>query len=296
VGYGVVRKNPDGTCWNITPQGTAATSVQEPIPTTAGTYQYQVAVRLTTGAYGLSEWASYTVAAAPVVQPVPTRTLGVQPMPPAGPTWLNGGSDIPARALLIWAPVANATAYAISRSWSGGPFVIHNVFPAANALPDARTGGLSWYHFLLSDDSTIVYSFRVNALFVNAKDTTWSSPSPVSSFRSLPNHAPVGFQYSVAPSLKKVGLLSLALSWDAAYPGNRGYTVTIFVNGNVATSYDVTQTSATIDDFSSSEYTIGGTQLPYQLKPKQKTKVCVNTRWPTSVAPTSPWACTSTIN
>src|SRR5690349_5150904 len=42
VGYGVTRKNPDGTCWNITPQGTTSTSVQQPMPSTVGTYQYQV--------------------------------------------------------------------------------------------------------------------------------------------------------------------------------------------------------------------------------------------------------------
>ena len=149
---------------------------------------------------------------------------------------------------------------------------------------------------LLADDSTIVYSFRVHALFVNGKDTVWSSPSPVSSARYLPNRPPAGFQYSLAISSKKPGLLRLALTWDASYPGAVGYTVRILVNGSVAASYDLTQTSAIIDDFGAGEYTIGGNLLPFQLKPKQKTMACVSTRWPTGIAPSSPWACTSTIN
>ncbi|HEY5546231.1 MAG TPA: hypothetical protein VIK50_09265 [Gemmatimonadaceae bacterium] len=62
-GYAVARRNPDGTCWNLTPQGTTTTSVQEPIPTVSGTYGYQVAVQTLTGSTGVSQWVPLTVAA-----------------------------------------------------------------------------------------------------------------------------------------------------------------------------------------------------------------------------------------
>lgn len=48
-GYAVIRRNPNGQCWNLTTTGTTATTLQEPTPSAAGTYGYQVVTQTISG-------------------------------------------------------------------------------------------------------------------------------------------------------------------------------------------------------------------------------------------------------
>jgi hypothetical protein len=214
-----------------------------------------------------------------------------------GPTWLNVGSDVPARVWVIWPPIANASGYRISRSVGGGSLAPAEVFPSSQVYAGNIPGSYMYPHVLPSDDSLALYNLQVNAFFVNGTDTTWSGPSPVSSARSIPNRPPANLQYSVTSSTNKMGLLRAAVRWDKWYTGVRGYKVRIMTGSTIAAEYSAipsTQTSVVIDYFPSTNESFG--QLAYEIKRNQKTTVCVCTRWPTTAAPFSPWACTPTMN
>jgi len=157
VGYGVTRKNPDGTCWNITPQGTTSTSVQQPMPSTVGTYQYQVAVRLNTGAYGLSQWTSYTVQSVPLnVTLTPPPTTSVTVMNDAPPPSSLNVTGTPTTANLTWAAVTGAVSYSADLYLAG-------VLGAAltRLTPDPYTA--TSVSNVVIPDPTQTYTYRVTA-------------------------------------------------------------------------------------------------------------------------------------
>ena len=118
-GYGVVRRNPDATCWNITAGGTTATSIKEVIPATAGTYQYQVGVRLVTGQYALSQWTSFAVVPPPQVLTPPefdgTPEIMSDGPPPAG----LAVSGTPTTATVTWSAPTGALNYRVNRAPAG---------------------------------------------------------------------------------------------------------------------------------------------------------------------------------
>jgi hypothetical protein len=76
-GYAVARRNPDGSCWNLTPSGTISTSIEDPIPVIPGTYQYQVAVMSFTGTTGVSQYVPFTVAAPATTTTVASRSFNL---------------------------------------------------------------------------------------------------------------------------------------------------------------------------------------------------------------------------
>ncbi|MGE0552104.1 MAG: hypothetical protein AB7R55_01615 [Gemmatimonadales bacterium] len=140
VGYAVVRRNPDGSCWAVTPQGTTGTSVQDPIPTTPGTYEYQVAVRLATRQSGLSSWVPYVVQG-PAFPRVPrTRPTVMSDGPPPVGLSVTG---TPTTATLTWAPASGAVNYRVNRAPLGStawtavtPAPITATTVANDVLPD----------------------------------------------------------------------------------------------------------------------------------------------------------------
>ena len=108
TGYVVVRRNPDATCWNLTPQGTTATSIQEPIPSLAGKYEYQVMVRSATGHTESSQWTPYDVGATPVA-----------PVASAAPPTNLTAVGTPTTATLNWMAPKGAVGYRVNRAPSG---------------------------------------------------------------------------------------------------------------------------------------------------------------------------------
>lgn len=78
-GYAVIRRNPNGSCWNLTSSGTTATTLQEPSPGSGGTYGYQVVVQTISGTTA-SQVMPLTIAATPVA----SRTLTLPPITAAG--------------------------------------------------------------------------------------------------------------------------------------------------------------------------------------------------------------------
>ena len=78
-GYAVIRRNPNGSCWNLTTSGTTAATLQEPTPSSAGTYGYQVVVQTISGTTA-SQVMPLTVAATPVA----SRTLTLSAITAAG--------------------------------------------------------------------------------------------------------------------------------------------------------------------------------------------------------------------
>jgi hypothetical protein len=117
AGYAVVRKNPDGTCWALTPQGTTATSFQEPVPA-PGTYQYQIGVRLMTRQNGLSQWVSYTVQPPRAILTPPPRSRPVilsDALPPIG----LAATGTPTIATVSWVAPSAAVEYRVNRAPAG---------------------------------------------------------------------------------------------------------------------------------------------------------------------------------
>ncbi|MFN0179055.1 MAG: hypothetical protein ACKVZ0_09660 [Gemmatimonadales bacterium] len=118
AGYAVVRKNPDGTCWALTPQGTTATSFQEPIPSVAGNYGYQIGVRLLTGQNGLGQFVVYQVQPPPVIITPPPRgtpTIMDDALPPVNLT----ATGTPTTATVTWGAPSAAVNYRVNRAPAG---------------------------------------------------------------------------------------------------------------------------------------------------------------------------------
>jgi hypothetical protein len=84
IGYAVARRNPDGSCWSLNSQWMLMTSFEEPIPAIPGLYAYQVAVRTSTGASGISQFIPFTVGAPPSTIAVATRTFQLTGFTTAG--------------------------------------------------------------------------------------------------------------------------------------------------------------------------------------------------------------------
>lgn len=111
AGYDVFRRNPDGSCLQLTPQGTTLTSVQDPIPAILGVYHYQVGVRTGAGMSSteLSHWTAYDVAAAggaPATGSAPA------------PTGLTA-TGTPTTATLTWVAPKGAINYRVNRAVAG---------------------------------------------------------------------------------------------------------------------------------------------------------------------------------
>ncbi len=192
VGYVVVRRNPDGTCWSITPQATTATSVREPIPATPGPYQYQVGVRLASGPAELSPWTTYDVTATPVA------TSGGAP----APTGLTA-TGTPTTATLTWGAPKGALNYRVSRARSGTttwisltPTPITTTTVANDVLPDP----------------TVPYTYSVLAYQRNGQ----SGEARVD-FRAPPPTNPAGLTGTASGS-------RVTLSWNPV-PFAAGYLV-----------------------------------------------------------------------
>ncbi len=118
AGYAVIRKNPDGTCWALTPQGTTATSFQEPIPAVAGDYGYQIGVRLLTGQNGLGQFVAYQVQPPPVILTPPPRgtpTIMNDALPPVNLT----ATGTPTTATVTWTAPSAAVNYQVNRAPAG---------------------------------------------------------------------------------------------------------------------------------------------------------------------------------
>jgi hypothetical protein len=189
AGYGVVRQNPDGTCWSLTSQLIAATTIQEPSPTAAGTYQYQVAVRLINGQTGLSNWTPYSVAsrfsppprtsptvvppAPPALEPPPRGTRPKIVTGPPGPATITIGGN-PVVAHLSWTmanPVVGMR-YEVQRSNPSNPAS----FLRVTDLHDTKwtDEGAPWPG---------PYIYRVAAYYpdgtIGTTDQRWDPPTPV---------------------------------------------------------------------------------------------------------------------
>jgi hypothetical protein len=106
--YDVFRRNPDQTCWNITPQGTTATSVADPIPGAVGVYQYQLRVTTSTGPAAISQWTSFDVSslAAPAGGSAPAATNLT-------------ATGTPTTASLTWVAAKGAVNYRVNRAPKG---------------------------------------------------------------------------------------------------------------------------------------------------------------------------------
>jgi hypothetical protein len=111
AGYDVFRRNPDGSCLQLTPQGTTLTSVQDPIPAILGVYHYQVGVRTGAGMNSteLSQWTAYDVAAAGGAPATGSA---------AAPTGLTA-TGTPTTATLTWVAPKGAINYRVNRAVAG---------------------------------------------------------------------------------------------------------------------------------------------------------------------------------
>lgn len=223
AGYAVVRKNPNGTCWALTPQGTTATSFQELAPP-AGTYQYQIGVRLQTGLSGLSQWVSFTVEPPPVILTPPPRstpTILSDARPPIG----LAATGTPTTATVSWTAPSGANDYRVNRapvgttSWTAVTPTPITATTVTDVLPDPA--------------STYTYSvlaYRKDGHF-GAASVDFTAPRPTN---------PTGFVGTATG-------ISVALSWQPVAHAARYILSGPGISGTVTTtttSYTVAATPA----------------------------------------------------